>query len=146
MDHNSSDVSALPTRAARREIALHRGPLPPADTESVAAQLLGRLTSPSGAAIKAEARVALQEVLNSRDEIDQEILALRHFEQLTNSEVAAELDIEPSAASKRYLPDLWANDVRLAIIPSVNDETRCQNTHLETERHLIGSESAALDD
>ena len=37
------------------------------------------------------------------DPTDREVLALRHFEQLTNIEVAQVLGIEPSAASKRYL-------------------------------------------
>ena len=37
------------------------------------------------------------------DEADREILALRNFEQLSNAEVALELGIETSAASKRYM-------------------------------------------
>jgi RNA polymerase sigma-70 factor (ECF subfamily) len=90
-------------RDAELEISLHRGPLPRANSMSLAAQLLGRLTSPSAAAVKAEVRLKLQEALNQMDEIDREILALRHFEQLTNVEAAAELGLETSAASKRYL-------------------------------------------
>lgn len=90
-------------RDADREVSLHRGALPTADSISLAAQLLGRLTSPSQAAIKAEMRIQLQDALNSLDPIDREILALRHFEQLTNVEAAEELGLEPSATSKRYL-------------------------------------------
>ena len=90
-------------RNAEREISLHRGALPPATSVSLAAQLVGRMTSPSQAAVKAEMRIQLQEALNSLDPLDREILALRHFEQLTNSEAAQELDLEPSAASKRYI-------------------------------------------
>jgi RNA polymerase sigma-70 factor (ECF subfamily) len=37
------------------------------------------------------------------DPLDREVLALRHFEQLTNAETAALLGLEPSAASKRYV-------------------------------------------
>ena len=35
--------------------------------------------------------------------LDREILALRHFEQLTNAEVAATLEMHESMASSRYL-------------------------------------------
>lgn len=90
-------------RNAEREISLHRGALPAATSVSLAAQLVGRLTSPSQAAVKAEMRIQLQEALNSLDPLDREILALRHFEQLTNAEAAQELELEPSAASKRYI-------------------------------------------
>jgi RNA polymerase sigma-70 factor (ECF subfamily) len=90
-------------RDAEREISLHRGALPPATSMSLAAQLVGRLTSPSQAAVKAEMRLQLQEALNSLDPLDREILALRHFEQLSNVEAAQELELEPSAASKRYV-------------------------------------------
>src|SRR5262249_41630039 len=41
-------------RDADREVSLHRGGLPEADSVSLAAQLLGKLTTPSQAAIKAE--------------------------------------------------------------------------------------------
>ena len=90
-------------RDAGREVSLHRGAMPPASTASLAAQLLGRLTSPSQAAIKAEMRIRLQEALNSMNPIDRETLALRHFEQLSNAETAQILGIQESAASKRYL-------------------------------------------
>ncbi|HVA46202.1 MAG TPA: sigma-70 family RNA polymerase sigma factor [Pirellulales bacterium] len=90
-------------RDAQREVSLHRGALPAANSMSLAAQLLGQLTSPSQAAVKAEMRIQLQEALNSLDPLDREILALRHFEQLSNAEAAQELELEPSAASKRYL-------------------------------------------
>jgi RNA polymerase sigma-70 factor, ECF subfamily len=48
-------------RDVGREISLHRGALPPANSASLAAQLFGRLTSPSQAAVKAEMRIQLQE-------------------------------------------------------------------------------------
>src|SRR6516165_5749628 len=90
-------------RDAAQEVSLHRGPMPTAHSGSLAAQLLGRLTSPSQAAIKAETRLRVQEVLNGMDPLDREILALRHFEHLTNAEVAAILEMNESAASSRYL-------------------------------------------
>ena len=37
------------------------------------------------------------------DEIDREVLILRHLEELSNTEVARILDLQPSAASNRYV-------------------------------------------
>ncbi len=37
------------------------------------------------------------------DPIDRKILALRHFEQLTNAEVAQTLEMNESSCSSRYL-------------------------------------------
>ncbi len=84
------------------EVALHRGRIPMATSISLAAQLLGRLTSPTQAAVKAETRIALQEAIGGMDDMDREILSLRHFEQLSNQEAADELGIETATASKRY--------------------------------------------
>ncbi len=80
-------------RDADREVTLHRGGLPMADSVSLAAQLLGTLTAPSQAAIKAETRLYVQEALNSMDPIDREVLALKHFEQLSTSEIAEVLGL-----------------------------------------------------
>jgi RNA polymerase sigma-70 factor (ECF subfamily) len=90
-------------RDAGREISLHSGPLPAADSRSLAAQLLGRLTTPSRAAMRAEIQIKIQEALNAMDPIDREVLALRHFEELNNSETAAVLGIHKAAASNRYV-------------------------------------------
>jgi RNA polymerase sigma-70 factor, ECF subfamily len=35
--------------------------------------------------------------------MDREVLQMRHFEQLSNIEVAQRLNIDPPAASKRYV-------------------------------------------
>ncbi len=75
-------------RDADREVTLHRGGLPMADSVSLAAQLLGKLTAPSQAAIRAETRLLVQEALNSMDPIDREALAHKHFEQLSTAEIA----------------------------------------------------------
>jgi RNA polymerase sigma-70 factor, ECF subfamily len=68
----------------------------------LAAQLMGRHSSPSQAAIRAETRARLQEALDAINPIDREILALRHFEQLSNSETAQVLGLRESTASQRY--------------------------------------------
>jgi RNA polymerase sigma-70 factor (ECF subfamily) len=90
-------------RDAAREISLYRDALPATSSAALAAQLLGRDTGPSEAAIRAERKIRLQEALNSMDPLDREILALRHFEQLNNVETAQSLGLQESAASKRYI-------------------------------------------
>jgi RNA polymerase sigma-70 factor, ECF subfamily len=50
--------------------------------------LLGRITSASQAAVRAERQLKLQQAINGMEPIDREIIALRHFEELTNTEVA----------------------------------------------------------
>jgi RNA polymerase sigma-70 factor (ECF subfamily) len=90
-------------RDAGREISLHRGAIPQATSVSLAHQLLGRLTSASQAAIRAELQTRLQFVLNGMDPLDREVLALRHFEELSNAETAAVLGLQKAAASNRYM-------------------------------------------
>src|SRR5581483_10494215 len=85
-------------RDADREVTLHRGGLPEADSASLAAQLLGTITSPSEAAVKAEQRLYVQEALNSMDPIDREVLALKHFEQLSTAEIAEVLGLSKAGA------------------------------------------------
>lgn len=90
-------------RDAHREITLYRGALPEASSESLVEQLLGRLTSPTQAALRAELQVRVQEALNGMDPIDREVLTLRHFEMLNNGETAEVLGIKKTAASNRYI-------------------------------------------
>ena len=90
-------------RAADQEVSLHRGGLPGADSVSLAAHLLGSRTSVSQAAIKAEKRLLLQEALNGMDSVDREIIAMKHFEQLTISDIALVLDLPRASAGRRYL-------------------------------------------
>jgi RNA polymerase sigma-70 factor, ECF subfamily len=90
-------------RDAGREVSLFSGPLPQATSAVLAAQLLGRQSTPSQAAIRAEFKLQLEEALNAMDRIDCEVLALRHFEQLDNRETAKILGISESAASNRYV-------------------------------------------
>jgi RNA polymerase sigma-70 factor (ECF subfamily) len=90
-------------RDADLEVTLHRGMLPLADSVSLAAQLLGTLTTPSQAVIKAETRLLVQEALNGMDPIDREVLALKHFEQLSVAEIAEVLGLSKAGAGSRYL-------------------------------------------
>jgi RNA polymerase sigma-70 factor (ECF subfamily) len=99
------------------EVSLHHGALPQATSVSLAAMLLGRLTSPTRAAIRAELQSRLQEVLNAMDPIDREVLTLRHFEDLNNNETAHVLGISKTAASNRYVRALKRLKDALAGIP-----------------------------
>jgi RNA polymerase sigma-70 factor (ECF subfamily) len=88
---------------AGHEVSLYRGALPQANSMSLAAQLLGRLAAPSPAEEQAEKQVRLQEALNDMDALDREILALRHFEELSNDEAAEVLGVDRGAASNLYI-------------------------------------------
>jgi RNA polymerase sigma-70 factor (ECF subfamily) len=108
-------------RDAGREVSIYRGALPEANSLSLAAQLLGKFTSPSQAALKAERRIMLQEALNMMDPIDREILALRHFEQLTNAETAEVLGLSESGASARHIRAIQRLRKRLLQFPGFFD-------------------------
>jgi RNA polymerase sigma-70 factor (ECF subfamily) len=108
-------------RDADREVSLHRGGLPEADSVSLAAQLLGQLTTPSQAAIKADTRIYVQEALNSMDAIDREVLALKHFEQLSITEIAQVLGLSKAGAGSRYLRAIERLREILARIPGFSD-------------------------
>jgi RNA polymerase sigma-70 factor (ECF subfamily) len=84
-------------RDAGREVA------PPASPESMAGQLVSKMTSPSQAAIRHELQEHLRAALEAMDPIDREVLALRHFEELGNNEVAQVLGISREAAGKRHV-------------------------------------------
>src|SRR5262249_62254081 len=73
-------------RDVGREISLHRGALPGASSTSLAAQLLGRVTTASRIAARAEMQRLLQDAINTMDPIDREVIALRHFEELINEQ------------------------------------------------------------
>lgn len=74
-----------------------------ASAPSLAAQLVGHLTSPSQAAARAETAARLGQALEEMDPIDREVLILRHFDELGNNEVAALLGLQKAAASNRYV-------------------------------------------
>jgi RNA polymerase sigma-70 factor (ECF subfamily) len=104
-------------RDAGLEISLQQGYPAAASSACLAASLAGGLTSPSLAAIRVEMSAQLEAALDGLDPIDREVLALRHFEELSNNEVAALLGIRKAAASKRYVRALERLKGALAEIP-----------------------------
>jgi RNA polymerase sigma-70 factor, ECF subfamily len=101
-------------RDVRREAAPE--PLPAVSSVVLAEQLVANGPRPSEAAARQELRDRLFTTLEQMDSLDREVLALRHFEQLTNGEAARTLGLTDGAASKRYiralerLRDLLATD------------------------------------
>jgi RNA polymerase sigma-70 factor, ECF subfamily len=104
-------------RAAGLEISLYQGALPEASSAALASMLLGRHTSPTQAAQRAERMLRVQEALASLDPMDREVLALRHFEQLGRAEAAQVLGITQEAGAKRYFRALKRLKDVLATMP-----------------------------
>ncbi|MEW6743620.1 MAG: sigma-70 family RNA polymerase sigma factor [Planctomycetota bacterium] len=90
-------------RDAGREVALPGCVYPQTTSASMAMHLVGKVTSPSQAAERAEMIDRVESAIGEMDPVDQEILALRHFEELANSEAAEALGITEKAASIRYV-------------------------------------------
>jgi RNA polymerase sigma-70 factor (ECF subfamily) len=108
-------------RNAGLEVSVYRGDCPRASSASLAEFLLGRLTSASRAAIRAERQLRVQEALNAMDPIDREVLVLRHFEMLSNEETARVLGLKPSAASNRHMRALNRLKEIMAALPGQDD-------------------------
>jgi RNA polymerase sigma-70 factor (ECF subfamily) len=109
-------------RDAGREVSLYPAALPQASSASLAAQLLGQFTTASQEAVRAERQIMLQQTLNGMDPLDREIIALRHFEELTNGEAAEVLGLSKAAASKRYVRALTRLQAILEQMPDFLDQ------------------------
>jgi RNA polymerase sigma-70 factor (ECF subfamily) len=104
-------------RDVGQEVSLYRDALPQASSAALASMLLGRLTSPSNAAIRAEQVLRVQEALNALDPLDREVIALRQFEELSRAETAQVLGITEEAGAKRYMRALRRLKAVLAAHP-----------------------------
>lgn len=100
-----SDLHRRHLAAQQRDIRREQGPSasPDGTSLSMAARLAGSLTSPSEALQREERGRRLAAALEQMPPLDREILALRHFEELSNREAAEALGIEQKAASIRYV-------------------------------------------
>lgn len=90
-------------RSVAREISVNEKFNAQATSMSLAFQLIGNETSPSQAAMRDEMAEQVRSTIDSMEPIDREILALRHYEELTNSEIAEVLEITQATASVRYV-------------------------------------------
>lgn len=91
-----------PMRDARRDQP-QRASRPNVSSATVADAFVDSSTSPSQVVAREELRARVRAAIEDLDELDREIVAMRHFEGLTNQETAVELDIAPSAASMRFM-------------------------------------------
>jgi RNA polymerase sigma-70 factor (ECF subfamily) len=106
-------------RNPRQEVHRQKGPSGDSSVP-IAEAMVGLLTSPSRAAVKAEEIDHLRKALEGMDETDREVLAMRHFEHLSNNEVAEALKLTVTAASNRYVRAM----TRLGEIMNPLDEQR----------------------
>lgn len=108
-------------RNAALEFSINRGWSSDSTSSALSFHLLGHLTSPSQAALREELSNQLQQSLASMNDIDREVLALRHFEQLSNKETAQILGISDQASSDRYMRALGRLKNVLQIMPEFSD-------------------------
>ena len=90
-------------RSAAREASVGGPQYPQTTSVSLAAHLVANQTSPSNAVQREETSQTLSDAIEKMSPLDQETIALRHFEGLTNSETAEVLGISVTAASNRYV-------------------------------------------
>jgi RNA polymerase sigma-70 factor (ECF subfamily) len=84
-------------RAVEREV-----PLPGDSSALLAKALLAPGPSPSQALVQEELRRRLQRALEKLKAPDREVLLMRHYEDMSNGEVAQALGLSASAATMRY--------------------------------------------
>lgn len=91
----------------KRSVDLEQAPVVAANldhsTIQFGAQIQDRELTPAAAAIRGEMQRRFEEAIEEMDEHDQEIIVMRHFEKLSNQEVADVLGLSEPAASMRYL-------------------------------------------
>ena len=90
-------------RSTAKEFSIDSGWSAASTSYSIAFHLMGSATSPSNAAVKMEMSKQLDAAMQSMNDVDREVLALRHFEELSNAETAQVLDMSEQAASARYI-------------------------------------------
>jgi RNA polymerase sigma-70 factor (ECF subfamily) len=95
-------------RQAQRRSLDREQPLVPAglaDQSSLelAGQFLDREMTPASAAVRRELQKRMEQAVAGLEEDDREIILMRHYEQLSNQEVATALGLSEAAASMRHL-------------------------------------------
>ena len=85
----------------------------------LAAQLRDSGLTPAAEALRRELQCRFHAVLLRLDDDDREIILLRHFEQLSNSEAAQALGLSEAAAGMRHLRALRRLRALLGETPSL---------------------------
>ena len=107
-------------RDAGREVAIEG--MMREHSESMAFELAGDFTTPSQAVARVELQTQLLDALQQLGPIDREVLRLRHFEELTNDEVAELLGLTKSGASNRYVRALGRLKKVVVVTPGLCDQ------------------------
>jgi RNA polymerase sigma-70 factor (ECF subfamily) len=109
-------------RSAGAEFSIDQGWAADSTSSSLSFHLMDHLTTPSEAAVREETSRKLNEALSGMRELDREVLALRHFEQLTNREAARVLGISEQAASDRYIRALGRLKTVMTAFPGLQGD------------------------
>jgi RNA polymerase sigma-70 factor (ECF subfamily) len=110
-------------RDASRDVSVNSGWSAASTSYSLSFHLLGHLTSPSQAAVRAELSEQIDQALAGMSDVDREVLALRHFEELTNIETAHVLEMSEQAASIRYIRAISRLRNVLEVLPGFSDDS-----------------------
>ena len=86
-----------------RAVGREAPPLPANASSCFVSALLGKEPSPSQAAAAAEVAEKLRMALSELDEDERDLILWRHFEYLSNREIAQILAVSEAAAAKRYV-------------------------------------------
>ena len=107
-------------RSLDREQPLRRM-LPDQSSMDLAAEFMDHELTPASAAIRQELQRRLESAVEMLEEDDREVILMRHFEQLSNQEVATLLGLSEAAASMRYLRAL--RRLRTVLVPDGGEPT-----------------------
>ncbi len=99
--HRRHRVSARRSVDREQEMAVPKG----YDQSSIllANQLGDNELTPAAAALQKEMAARVEQAISEMDDSDSEIIIMRHYENLSNQEVAEALELTEPAASMRYL-------------------------------------------
>jgi RNA polymerase sigma-70 factor, ECF subfamily len=89
----------------------------------LAALIHDRELTPAAAATQHELESRFQAAVETLDDVDREIVLMRHFEQLSNQETAQALELTEAAAGMRYLRAMRRLRALLAEPPSQSSQS-----------------------
>jgi RNA polymerase sigma-70 factor (ECF subfamily) len=93
--------------SARRSVDREQAVVAPRGFDQSSMQLMGMLgdqrLTPAATALQMEMARKVEQAITKLDESDCEIIVMRHYEHLTNQEIAKALELSEPAASMRYL-------------------------------------------
>lgn len=108
-------------RDANRQMNLLSEAIDSSGSRSLLASLSGSVTSPSRELRNEELLGKLEQLLSKLSPEDCEVLTMRHFEELTNNEVAEILHLSAAGASLRYTRALERLQELIATCPELLD-------------------------